>query len=185
MNILAPTSNIILTPIKVTATEFEPLPGKPTLTICVTVITKVLSSPVQIEPVDLNNEIPTFRVVQPESMAFGSQDVTVTHTFEGIKRDLTEIIFITPTGIQTYPISIIIADKDVPAHPKDILNVTDNQIVGFAYNQSNLDIAFNNAVTQLYQNFPGHISAKVVSSGFVAFGSPIGISYTYVVVEQQ
>ena len=62
-------------------------------------------------------------------------------------------------------------------------NQSKHQVIGYAYNSSNFQTAFAHAVSQLQQQFPGKTHAKVVTSGFVGVGSPVGIAFTYVVME--
>jgi len=54
-----------------------------------------------------------------------------------------------------------------------------------AYNSSDINVAISDAITKLRAKYPGGINAKMVDSGFVAVGSPVGIAYYYVVMEQQ
>jgi riboflavin biosynthesis pyrimidine reductase len=60
-----------------------------------------------------------------------------------------------------------------------------NRVIGYAYNSSDINVAIADAVRKLQAKFPSNVSAVMVESGFVAAGSPVGIAYYYVVMEQQ
>ncbi|MCL1127250.1 hypothetical protein [Shewanella surugensis] len=180
--------DILLSPSKVTATEFQLVlahqVNKPTLTIKAEGYAEGITAPT-IKAIDLTAEVPLFVVTAQDSPAIGFFPYTAQQTFDGIRGDLTEISIQTPEGITTYPVIHLLSGQNAPVHPKALSEISEKQIAGYAYNQSNFNVAFNNAVSQLYKKFPGHISAKVVESGFVAAGSPVGIAYTYVVMEQE
>lgn len=63
--------------------------------------------------------------------------------------------------------------------------LSERQAIGFSYNTVNLDSAISDATQKLQQRFPGHVSAKLIESGVVAAGSPVGIFYAYALLEQQ
>ena len=64
------------------------------------------------------------------------------------------------------------------------VETNENQVVGYAYNSSNINKAIEDAVVKLRKKFSNGVSARMVDSGFVAGGSPVGIAYYYVVMEQ-
>ncbi|WP_163835259.1 hypothetical protein [Spartinivicinus ruber] len=184
----AHTTEVELSPTKVTAVEFELVlahqHGNPTLTITAEGQAEGITS-TKVVAVDLHAKIPVFKVVGYTTPAIGYFPYTAKQTFEGVSPDLQEIKIQTPDGTTEYKVTHLLADYEPQAIPASVKSVKENQVVGYAYNQSNLDLAFSNAVKQLYNKYPGHISAKVVDSGFIAAGSPVGIAYTYVVVEQE
>jgi hypothetical protein len=58
------------------------------------------------------------------------------------------------------------------------------QVVGYAYNSADINVAIQDAIGKLRKLSPtGQVSAEVVSSGFVAAGSPVGIAFFYVVMQ--
>jgi hypothetical protein len=60
-----------------------------------------------------------------------------------------------------------------------------NRVVGYAYNSSDINTAIADAIRKLRVKFPANVNAIMVESGFVAVGSPVGIAYYYVVMEQK
>ncbi|HEX3555431.1 MAG TPA: hypothetical protein VIA62_19585 [Thermoanaerobaculia bacterium] len=59
-----------------------------------------------------------------------------------------------------------------------------NEATGYAFNSTDLDRAFSNAIDNLRAKFPGNINAVVKTIGFNAVGTPIGIAATYVTVQK-
>lgn len=59
-----------------------------------------------------------------------------------------------------------------------------NAVMGIAPNSTDFQTAFNSAAQQLQSKFPGRTNGQVTRSGFVAAGLPIGIAFTYVIMEQ-
>ncbi|MBU2707032.1 hypothetical protein KCM76_13640 [Zooshikella marina] len=188
MAVQAHSTEVVLSPTKVTATEFELVlalqHGNPVLTITAEGYAEGITG-AHVVAVDLNSKIPVFKVVAHTTTAIGYFPYTAKNSFEGVNPDLQEIAIQTSVGITKYKVTHLLSNNETQAVPASVKALNENQVVGYAYNQSNLDLAFSNAVNQLYTKFAGHISAKVVDSGFIAAGSPVGIAYTYVVVEQQ
>ena len=67
--------------------------------------------------------------------------------------------------------------------PDAITKATPKQVVGYAYNSTDINVAISDAVSKLQAQSPGNVSAVIKTSGFVAAGLPIGIVYFYVVME--
>lgn len=97
--------------------------------------------------------------------------------------DLDYVLFQLSTGTQKIPIRDLRETQE--NLPEALTQPTENQVVGYAYNSTDINIAIQNAVSKLQEKFPGRVSALLKESGFVAVGSPVGIAYYYVVMEQQ
>lgn len=178
----------ILTPEKVQATEVQLVlaqhTSKPILTVVVQGHEEGLTD-IQIKPINMTSEKPVFEVVGKQTPAIGYFPYNVKQTFEVSNPDIQEILIQSNKGITAYSVQHLVSGSQDHVVPAVLNNVSDNQTVGYAYNQTNLDTAFQDAISQMHTKYKSGISAKVVDSGFVAAGSPVGIAYTYVVVEQQ
>lgn len=124
-----------------------------------------------------------FAVVGQRCAAIGDFPYQTSHSFPYPDSE-SKVIVQTPDGEKTIPIEALPEDENT-SQLKEIQSLlTSNTVMGMAPFSSDYQTAFQNAVDQLYKKFPGHINAQVIRSGFVAAGSPIGIAYTYVVMEQ-
>lgn len=124
---------------------------------------------------------PLFAVTAEPSMAIGYFPYSVTTTVP-YSTDLDYINFEMTGGTQRIKIVDI---WDVTTKPAALASIADNQVTGIAANSADINVAISDAIKQLRVKYPKGISAKMVDSGFVAVGSPIGIAYYYVVMEQQ
>ena len=72
------------------------------------------------------------------------------------------------------------------AHENKTVAIVDgpNEATGYAFDSTDLERAFSNAIDNLRTKFPGTINAVVKTIGFSAVGSPIGIAATYVTVQK-
>ena len=187
MSVQNESKPIILSPEKVQACEIQLVLAhqmfKPTLTICAQGHEDGVTD-IQIKPVDLGAEKPVFEIVGKFTPALGYFPYNVKQTFEVQNADIQEILVKSDSGITSYPVQHLLSGSEHQPKPEVFNNISTEQVVGYAYNQSNLDKAFQDAVSQLYKKHAGSISSKVVESGFVAAGSPVGIAYTYVIMEQ-
>lgn len=77
------------------------------------------------------------------------------------------------------------ADTEGLAEAQAVEKTGPDEVVGYSYNQVNVDGAISNAISKLRKTHNGAINAVVKETGFVAVGSPIGIAYLYVVMEQK
>lgn len=98
--------------------------------------------------------------------------------------DLDYVNFQTANGTERIPIYDVMKDTNAVT-PQALKAVASDQVVGYAYNSTDISKAISDAVSKLQQQHPGNVNAKLVESGFVAAGSPVGIAYYYVVMEQQ
>ncbi|MDG1330889.1 MAG: hypothetical protein P8P74_01055 [Crocinitomicaceae bacterium] len=124
---------------------------------------------------------PIYMVTGEPSDAIGDFPYTVQKTVQ-YATDLDYVSFQMEGGTQRITIENIFESK---ATPEALTATQSNQVTGIAPNSSDINKAISNAVSKLYKLYPGKINAKMVDSGFVAAGSPIGIAYYYVVMEQQ
>lgn len=124
---------------------------------------------------------PIYMVTGEPCAAIGNFPYTVQKTVP-YSTDLDYINFQMADGTQRIPIHDIMEAADAP---KALAKVADNQVTGMAYNSSDINVAIADAIKKLRAKYPNGVSAKMVDSGFVAVGSPVGIAYYYVVMEQQ
>lgn len=130
---------------------------------------------------------PIYMVVGEECPVIGNFPYSVSKTVP-YATDLDYVNFQTSKGTQRVNIVDVLADTDNA--PKALLDAEskaapDNQVTGIAPNSSDINTAIANAISKLRTKFPNGINAVVTKSGFVAAGSPVGIAYFYVVMEQQ
>lgn len=132
---------------------------------------------------------PIFICVGEESSAIGYFPYEVSQTFI-LSTDLEYFFFSMSNGDQKIPIFDVMKEHEA-ATPDVILNSAAqsdsnaNQVIGYAYNSSDINVAISDAITKLQAKFPANVNASMVDSGFVAVGSPVGIAYYYVVMEQK
>ncbi len=124
---------------------------------------------------------PIYMVTGERTEAIGDFPYTVQKTVS-YATDLDTVSFQMEGGTKQIPVVDILKDK---ATPDALKSTSSNQVTGFAPNSSNINTAIANAITKLRKANPNGINAKMIESGFVAAGSPIGIAYYYVVMEQQ
>ncbi|CAM1340661.1 hypothetical protein [Tenacibaculum amylolyticum] len=129
---------------------------------------------------------PIYMVVGEPCAVIGYFPYTV-HKTVPYATDLDYVQFQTAKGTERIPIRDIMEDI-APAAKTELLASaanSDNQVTGYAYNSSDINVAISDAISKLRKKFPNGISAEIVSSGFVAAGSPVGIAFFYVVMEQK
>ena len=136
---------------------------------------------IQIEPSMAQIYPPIFMVTGEPCAVIGDFPYTVQKTVR-YSTDLDYVNFQMANGTQRIPIYDIMEADNAP---KALAAVADNQVTGMAYNSSDINVAISDAITKLRAKYPSGINAKMVDSGFVAVGSPVGIAYYYVVMEQQ
>ena len=124
---------------------------------------------------------PIYMVTAEPCAAIGNFPYTVQKTVP-YSTDLDYINFQMADGTQRIPIHDIM---DATEKPQALAAVADDQVTGMAYNSSDINVAIADAIKKLRAKYPSGINAKLVDSGFVAAGSPVGIAYYYVVMEQQ
>ncbi len=124
---------------------------------------------------------PIYMVTAEPCAAIGNFPYTVQKTVP-YSTDLDYVNFQMADGTRQIPIHDIMEAED---SPKALAKVADNQVTGMAYNSSDINVAIADAIKKLRAKYPNGVSAKMVDSGFVAVGSPVGIAYYYVVMEQQ
>ncbi|NVK63370.1 MAG: hypothetical protein HWE22_02235 [Flavobacteriales bacterium] len=124
---------------------------------------------------------PIYMVTAEPCAAIGNFPYTVQKTVP-YSTDLDYVNFQMADGTRQIPIHDIMEAAD---SPKALAKVADNQVTGMAYNSSDINVAIADAIKKLRAKYPNGVSAKMVDSGFVAVGSPVGIAYYYVVMEQQ
>lgn len=112
--------------------------------------------------------------------AIGNFPYTVQKTVS-YSTDLDYVNFQMTHGTERIPIRDIMEET---ATPQALAEVSGDQVTGMAYNSSDINVAIADAIKKLRVKYPNGINAKMVDSGFVAAGSPIGIAYYYVVMEQ-
>jgi len=122
-----------------------------------------------------------YMVTGETSEAIGDFPYTVQKT-AGYATDLDYVYFQMDNGTQKIPVYDILKDKATPAA---LTSLSSNQVTGIAPNSSDINTAISSAIAKLRKLYPNGINAKMVDSGFVAGGAPIGIAYYYVVMEQQ
>ncbi len=130
---------------------------------------------------------PIYMVEGEFSPAIGYFPYTVKTTVN-YATDLDYVQFQMANGTQRIPVRDILQDEATAPSPKAMDAVSGsnpNQVVGYAYNSSDISKAISDAVTKLQAKFPGKVNAELVSSGFVGVGQPVGIAYYYVVMEQK
>lgn len=135
---------------------------------------RITAAPIPIEPPEFNLET----CVCP---AIGSFPYTARGVFPGLSP--SEVVVNTASGPKTVKVETVpeAAAAKLPAPaPAD-----GNTVTGYAYNSSDLGKAFSAAVAELQKRFPGKTSAKVTEMGFVGVGTPIGIAFTYVTMQNQ
>ena len=127
---------------------------------------------------------PIFMAIGSPTAAIGYFPYTVKKTIP-YATDLDYVQFQTEKGTEKIPIYDVMSDKS--ATPSLLIKAASNdkQVTGYAYNSSNINTAIDDAIAKLRKKFPSNVSAKMIDSGFVAVGSPVGIAYYYVVMEQQ
>ncbi|MFT5890966.1 MAG: hypothetical protein ACI9Y7_001065 [Dokdonia sp.] len=74
--------------------------------------------------------------------------------------------------------------SDKKSVPEALTSVSGKQVVGYAYNSTDINVAISDAVSKLQKLYPGSTNATLVKSGFIGVGRPIGIAYYYVIMEQ-
>ncbi|WP_431689438.1 hypothetical protein [Hahella sp. NBU794] len=189
MNIIYQEKEVELAPSKVTATEFlftKSYDVKVSaLAIAVEGFYNGSISQTRLVAVDLAQKSPLFKVigrtVVDEPIV---EQYKVKHIFHGVAPDIQEIRIQSQYGIKSYCVNHIGDARALDLTPPSIRALNDKQAVGYAPDKSSIDIAFNKAVMELYNKFPGHISTKVVDSGIVA-SADFGIAFTYVVLEKE
>ena len=124
---------------------------------------------------------PIYMVVGEPCAVIGYFPYTVKSTVF-YSTDLDYVQFQLSDGTQRIPIhDVMVAQENTP---EILAKKTDTQVVGYAYNSADINVAIQDATNKLQQRFPGKVSAVLKESGFVAAGSPVGIAYLYVVMEQ-
>lgn len=132
---------------------------------------------------------PIYLVVGEPCAVIGNFPYTVSTTVP-YATDLDYVYFQTASGTQKVQVVDVLSTAHnappalLEAHSKES-DDDSNTVTGMAPNSSDINVAIANAITKLRAKFPNGISAKVTDSGFVAAGSPVGIAYFYVVMEQQ
>lgn len=122
---------------------------------------------------------PVFMVVGDETPAIGYFPYTVKKVVP-YATDLNYIQFQMANGTQKIPVTSLEAKSVSLAATQGA-----QQVVGYAYNSTDINVAIQDAVSKLRKLSPdGNIAAQLTSSGFVAAGSPVGIAYYYVVMQQ-
>lgn len=124
---------------------------------------------------------PIYMVTGEPCAAIGNFPYTVQKTV-AYSTDLDYVNFQMADGTQRIPIHDIMETTE---KPQALAAVSSNQVTGMAYNSSDINVAIADAIKKLRVKYPNGINAKMVDSGFVAAGSPVGIAYYYVVMEQQ
>jgi len=136
---------------------------------------------IQIEPSLATIYPPIYMVTAEPCAVIGYFPYQVSKTVP-YSTDLDYVNFQMEGGTQRIPIRDIMEDS---ASPQALTAVADNQVTGMAYNSSDINVAISDAISKLRKKYPSGLNAKMIDSGFVAAGSPIGIAYYYVVMEQQ
>lgn len=127
---------------------------------------------------------PIFMVSAEPCSVEGSFPYTVQKTIP-YALDLDYLQFQTERGTERIAIHDVMEDiEDSKITAITEVETNENQVVGYAYNSSNINKAIEDAVAKLRKKFSNGVSARMVDSGFVAGGSPVGIAYYYVVMEQ-
>ncbi len=124
---------------------------------------------------------PIYMVTGEPCAAIGDFPYTVQKTVP-YSTDLDYVNFQMENGTQRIPIYDIMESTDTP---QALAAVASDQVTGMAYNSSDINVAISDAIKKLRAKYPNGINAKLVDSGFVAAGSPVGIAFYYVVMEQQ
>lgn len=132
---------------------------------------------------------PIYLVEGDLSPAIGYFPYTVSITVD-YSTDFDYIQFSMAGGTQHIPILDVIQEhkKSTPKTLQAAIKKStsgSNTVVGYAYNSTDINKALADAVTKLQVKFPANVSAIMTETGFVAVGSPVGIAYTYVVMEQR
>jgi hypothetical protein len=132
---------------------------------------------------------PIFMVVGDPTPAIGYFPYSVSKTIE-YSTELDYINFTMANGTQRIPIFDVMKEfkKSTPTAVLESTKSTksnSNRVVGYAYNSSDINTAIADAIRKLRVKFPANVNAIMVESGFVAVGSPVGIAYYYVVMEQK
>ena len=125
---------------------------------------------------------PIFMVVGDPCEVIGYFPYTVSKSIP-YATDLDFVFFQTGSGTEKIPVRNLLDEKG--AVPEALTQTNSKQVVGYAYNSSDINIAIADAVSKLQKLFPGNTNAVLVKSGFVGVGMPIGIAYYYVIMEQQ
>lgn len=145
---------------------------------------------IHIEPSMAQIYPPIFMVVGEPCAVIGEFPYNVKKTV-AYSTDLDYVNFQMAHGTVQIPIHDVMAQDSTNLEatapvPPSIQKVQNDQVIGYAYNSSDINKAISDAVTKLYQKFPGQaINAELVESGFVAAGSPVGIAYYYAIMEQK
>ncbi|WP_442266750.1 hypothetical protein ACSIGC_03360 [Tenacibaculum sp. ZS6-P6] len=129
---------------------------------------------------------PIYMVVGSPCAAIGYFPYTVQKTVP-YSTDLDYIQFQTANGTERIAIHDVMETLDKTPNIELLAKAAtnDNQVTGYAYNSSDINKAIDDAIAKLRKKFPRGISAELVSSGFVAAGSPVGIAFYYAVMEQK
>jgi len=132
---------------------------------------------------------PLYLCVGDPTPAIGYFPFQVSKTID-LSPDTDHIFFSMQGGDRKIPIYDVMkelkdATPDVVLKSSKKTKSNSNQVIGYAYNSSDINVAISDAIKKLRVKFNAHINAKLVDSGFVAVGSPVGIAYYYVVMEQQ
>jgi hypothetical protein len=133
---------------------------------------RITAAPMPIEP-------PEFNLETCPCPAIGMFPYKATGVFPGLSP--SEVVVNTASG----PKTVKVASVPEPASAALPAPADGNTVIGYAYNSSDLGKAFSAAVAELQKKFPGKTSAKVTEMGFVGVGSPVGIAFTYVTMQNQ
>lgn len=140
---------------------------------------RIAQSPAQIFP-------PIFHVVGDSSPAIGNFPYRVHGSFKAAA-GLKTIFMTTADGKNEIPVKQFTeADLAAKAPKTSVLsaNPADNEVVGISPNSYDVNRAVSDAVNKLQKKYPANVNATVVETGVVAVGTPVGITYLYVKMQQ-
>lgn len=127
---------------------------------------------------------PIFMVTGEPCAAIGNFPYSV-HKTVPYSTDLDYVNFQTEHGTERVPIYDIMESDDAP---KALAETSDNRVVGIAYYSNNIQTAIDDATQKIYKQYP-HAGAnmKMIDSRIITSNvpGPFGITYYYVVFEQQ
>lgn len=132
---------------------------------------QIVQAPIPIEP-------PEFNLQTCACLAIGDFPYQVRAVFRDLPFTAT-IVVRTASGAKTVKVEPIPAIEPLP------VPLSDDEVVGYAPNSTDVSRAIADAVSKLRERFPGGVHARVTETGFFAVGTPIGIAALYVRMQQQ
>jgi hypothetical protein len=133
-------------------------------------LARITQAPMPIEP-------PEFNLETCDCPVIGEFPYVARGVFD---LDASTVVVRTASGAKTVKVESVPGTEALAAKP-----AADDTVTGHAYFSSDVGKAFSDAVSQLQERFPGKTNAKVTEIGFVGFGGPIGIAFTFVTMQQQ